>query len=439
MAANNTTLPGTGDVYAAEDRGGVKHQRVLVEMDNTGSVDAFGKLRVSSPVTIFDSKLIHLDKSPLFWDESLETGAGISTSTPTAAKPYIDFTTSLNTAGKFTRQTFRRFNYQPGKSQQILMTGVMNLSGGGTGVERRMGLFDDNNGIFFEDNAGTYGVTVRTNDSGTPVDTTVVQASWNLDVMDGTNNSTNPSGITLDWTKAQIFVMDFQWLSIGRVRFGLEIAGKIIYVHEHLVANLSIIPWTSTPNLPLRCQVITTASSPISTMRTICAAVISEGGTDSLGIIHRRSTEGAALATTTENTLYALVGMRLRSTHLSTSVEIINTELQIQSTSEYMEWVLIFNPTIAGSVTYGNHASSSVETFLGAATNTVTGGTDVAGGYIETGNNSSGGASIEGAIHNALQLGVDIAGTADVLALCVRPIGGVSAVSVEGAISWREL
>ena len=106
---------------------------------DSAAIDAFGRWRVSAPLTLFDSKLIGVDDAPLFWDEALESGADITASTPTADKPYIDLASSETTAGVFTRQTFMRFNYQPGKSQQILMTGVLDLSGGGTGVERRIG------------------------------------------------------------------------------------------------------------------------------------------------------------------------------------------------------------------------------------------------------------------------------------------------------------
>ena len=127
-------------------------QNVNITAQDTASVDAFGRWRTSCPFTLFDSKQV-FDNQPLFWDESLEAGAGI-TSSHSTDEAATTITSTLNTAGTFTRQTFMTFNYQPGKSQQILMTGVLDNSGGGTGVERRIGQFDDNNGIFFEDDAG---------------------------------------------------------------------------------------------------------------------------------------------------------------------------------------------------------------------------------------------------------------------------------------------
>ncbi len=438
MMGDNTILPGTGDVYASKDRGGVKHQNVLIEASDGPSCDAFGRWRVSNPQTLFDSKLTGLDNAPLFWDEQLQSGT-MATTTPTADKPYIDFTSTNVTAGKRTRQTFRRFNYQPGKSQLILMTGILELaSGTKTGCERRIGYFDDNNGAFFESDAGTVGVTVRTHDSGSTVDATVAQASWNLDNMDGGDDAANPSGFTLDVTKAQVFVIDFQWLSIGRVRFGFEIGGVIVYVHEVKVANAATIPWASTPNLPLRYQIITTTDSGVCSMRCICSAVVSEGGTDNLGILRYKSTAGAAVTTNAENSLFAVVGIRLKSTHVGTTIRMIRAAVQIHTASEFAEWVVLFNPTVAGTFTYSNLANSSVQTALGATANTVTNGVENAGGYVESA--QKGGGSIDEAIGNALTLGVAIDGTTlDTIVLCVRPIGGVSAMDVEGSLTWREL
>ena len=120
-------------------------------------------------------------------------------------------TSTLNTAGKFTRQTFMRFNYQPGKSQLINMTFILDKSGGGTGVQRRVGIFDDDNGIFLEDDEGTIKAVIRSNATGTPVNTKVSQTSWNIDAMDGSGRS----GITIDWTKSQILTIDYEWLEAG--------------------------------------------------------------------------------------------------------------------------------------------------------------------------------------------------------------------------------
>lgn len=432
--ANDITLPGTGQTIATLDRAGVEYQKVIVELGNNASVDAFARLRVSNPVTLFDSKSITLDKKPLFWDESLETGAGITASTPTAAKPYSDVTSTTSTAGKFTRQTFRRFNYQPGKSQLILMTGVIDLSGGGAGVERRIGYFDDDNGVFFEMDNATMGVTTRSNDTGTPIDTTVTQASWNIDTLDGSGNTGNPTSMLVDWTKAQIFVIDFQWLSVGRVRLGIEVGGSVCYIHEFLHANLQTIPWASTPNLPLREQMITTGSSPASSMRVICAAVISEGGEDLVGLTNSEATIDHVNANT-QNTVYALVGVKLKSTHLGCTFELTGVSM-LSETADNFEWQLIHNATVAGTFTYADKTDSCMQTVVGdssssPSTNTVTGGTIISRGFGA----SSSGVTLK--LETSLSLGAAIDGTRDTLVLAVRPLGANA--DIQGAVNWREI
>jgi hypothetical protein len=403
----------------------------VIDTDNAGG-DAFGRSRVSEPETLFDSKLTH-NKEPLLWDEELETGSGI-TSTHSTAKANVILASTLNTAGKFTRQTFQRFNYQPGKSQQIIMTGNLDISGGGTGVQRRIGYFDDDNGLFFEDDEGTIKVVQRSSVSGSPVDTKVAQSSWNIDTMDGTGTS----GVTIDWTKSQIFVIDFQWLGVGRVRFGLEVDGVLYIVHEFLNTNAIEGVYMSTPNLPLRYQMVTTASSPASSMSAICSTVISEGGADDKGVLFYDSNAITGIDGNTAGTIYALMGMRLKSTHLDATIKIVTVSIMATTSTDY-EWLLLFNPTVANAITFNGYTDSSVESGPGNAGNpsnsTLTGGTVFAGGYVRSSGSQGGVAS--GSLNNAILLGADISGNRDELYLAVRPLGNNG--DFYGGIEWREV
>lgn len=426
---------GAGVDFSFRDNGDQNFQRVLIGLDDSPAVDAFGRFRTSQPFTTFDSKLLHGSNQPLFWDEVL-TGT-MAIVGPTLDKPYIDWTSTDVTAGTRIRQTFRRFNYQPGKSQLILMSAVLELSSGiKTGCVRQVGLFDDDNGAFFESNAGVLNVVTRTKDSGSVIDSSVTQASWNIDTLDGGSHASNPSGINLDITKSQIFVIDFQWLSAGRVRFGFEINGFITYVHETEIANEGIIPWSSTPNLPLRYAITTTTDSGVCSMRVICSSVVAEGGTDDIGIVRYKSTAGAEVTTAVENILYAIIGVRLKADFIDTTIKMLRMAMQTQTNSEFIEWVMLFNPTVAGTFAYSNLSNSAVQTALGATENTVTSGEELAGGYLESGKD---GGSDRGVMPSALVLGSAIDGTLDTIVLCARPIGGVAAASIEGSMTWREL
>ncbi|KKK83842.1 hypothetical protein LCGC14_2789350, partial [marine sediment metagenome] len=174
--------------------------RVGISVLDSPAIDSFARWRVSTPQTLFNAKQI-FDNLPLFWGDSEESG-GSTTSDHSVNE--ASSTMGVGTvAGLRTRQTFRRFNYETGKSLLVIMTGVLDETGGGDGITRGIGYFDDDNGLFFLDDEGTISVVRRTKATGSVVDNKTAQSAWNLDVMDGTGTS----AITIDWTKSQIFLI----------------------------------------------------------------------------------------------------------------------------------------------------------------------------------------------------------------------------------------
>jgi len=142
----------------------------------------------------------------------------------------------------------------------------------------------------------------------------------------------------------------------------------------------------------------------------------------------------------TEDTLYSIVGLRLKSTHLGATVKLVKLAVQLQSSSDDVEWVLIFDPAIAGTPGWTNKANSAVQYFIGATTNTVTGGVHVDAGYVATGTGQAASGGTAEFIENALRLGAKIDGTPQSLVLCARPINASATdVLVEGGLTWREI
>jgi hypothetical protein len=78
------------------------------------NVDAFGRLRVSNPLTIFDSKNI-MSQNNLF-DPSTANGGSI---TYTANKSTVNLNVTEAAGSKTIRQSKRVMSYQPGKSLLI--------------------------------------------------------------------------------------------------------------------------------------------------------------------------------------------------------------------------------------------------------------------------------------------------------------------------------
>lgn len=398
-------------------------RKVNVSADDSPSIDAFARWRVSNPETIFDSKQLY-DNQPLFWDDQEVSGTGTST-LYTKAKASTVIAVSTNTAGKRVRQTFMRFNYQPGKSQLIFMTGTLSETGGGAGITRAMGAFDDDNGVFVKDDEGVLKFVIRSSTTGSPVDTEVAQADWNLDKLDGTGLS----GKTLVSNKSQILIIDYEWLGVGRVRVGFVIDGLPIYCHEFLHANILQNVYMSTPNVPLRYEIENDGTGLASSLEHICTSVMSEGGLEANGILRHADT--GSVGALASGTTYALLGIRLKSTHLSATILLEALSLLITSGNDNAHWELILNPTVAGTFTYTDQVNSAVQIAVGSPTNVVTGGIEIDGGYFSTNLPAT------ETTPNALRLGSTISGTPDEIILAVRPV--TNNITLQASQTWREV
>lgn len=231
--------------------------------------DAFGRFRVSEPYTLGDYKHIYgLD--PDFLD--ITANGGTISFQPNKACARLATTTAANSSA--IHQTKFYHQYMPGKSQLIYST--FNLYAAEAGITKRTGYYDASNGIIFQqDGDGTLKFIIRTSTSGSPVDAEVVtQANWNVDKCNGTG----PSGFNLDITKTQILFIEFQWLGVGRVRMGFVHSGNYVVAHEFLHDNVLDVVYMSNPNLPVRCEIVSSGSNPATYFDQICSTVLSEGG-----------------------------------------------------------------------------------------------------------------------------------------------------------------
>jgi hypothetical protein len=389
-----------------------------------GGKDAFGRLRTSNPEMIFNSKQL-FDNQPLYFDDIQESGSG-TTSTYSQNTASTTLSVSANTAGKRTRQTFMRFNYQPSKSQLIFITGVLNKTGGGSGIVSRLGLFDDDNGLFLENNQGTINLVRRTKTSGSAYDNKYSQSSWNLDKLDGTG----PSGITIDFSKAQIFCVDFEWLGVGAIRFGFNIDGVTRYVHQVNNANNLSNVYMSTPNLPIRYQIINDGTGAASSIECICGAVISEGGREEVGNNGYASTAGTSIEAT-KNYLNGILSIRLKSGSIGTTVDLLDVSLITTSNDNY-EWRLVQNPSGLNSLSYTSIPNSSIEYAIVPSETHISGGYTVAGGYAQAKTDIQ-----AESLKSLLKLGCSITGRRDELVLACYPLGASNSV-VYGALNYRE-
>jgi hypothetical protein len=231
--------------------------------------DAFGRLRTSTPISQFESKFTYGIE-----DTYTTTNVNGGSATFLSNEAAYQLATSVESGSRCVRQSNRYMQYYPGKSQLIQITGVFGAAK--ANCVKRIGYYDDNDGLFFvQDGTNGFGVARRTSTSGTHQDTIVYQSQWNLNQLS-----------ILDLSKAQIMVIDFQWLGVGAVRFGFVIDGELVYVHQMNHANLLDKVYMKSAWLPVRYEIHnTSATASTTTMKQICAAVSSEGGEEPIGVL----------------------------------------------------------------------------------------------------------------------------------------------------------
>ncbi len=419
-------------------------------------IDAFGKVRVSSPQTLLDIRFPGQSQGTTnFLDNNLQISTASSTYTGAYSNSKLKI--SATGTGYYVSQSRNYCVYQPGKSLLFLASGI--LYPGDNAYTTRIGYFDNNtpltsnltvkNGLYFEHSNGIYSVNIKNN-----LLTTIVQEDWNIDKMDGTGTS----GLNLDFSNTQLFVMDMEWLGVGRIRFGFYAYGKINYCHQVTNINLLLEPYTNSINLPI-CYSIhsTTGTNPANNFTQICSTVISEGGYNPSGRAFSVSTGANNISIAPGNTERILIAIRGDSTSssstrnyyhqtiLPTSISIISAstnDLILFKLRLYRDQANFYSGTAPtwtnvdsnSVVEYGIWANGSTGGTLDNTSNSIIVDTDY---FFGRGVNSFN--SLSNTFNTTvLQLTQNVLGTADVLVLTCEKINSGS-TSIYGVIGWQEI
>jgi hypothetical protein len=341
------------------------------------NVDAFGRMRVSNPLTLFDSSHRYADNN--LWVNSI---TGTAAATFSADEGLINMTVGSASGDQIIRETIKVFSYQPGKSLLVMNTFVFGTAK--ANLRQRAGYYGAANGIYFEREGSTNYMVERSSVTGAPINTRVAQADWNQDPLDGTG----PSGLTLDSSKAQILYLDVEWLGLGTVRTGFIINGAFVPCHNFDHANLVNTTYITTASLPLRYEMTNMAATTgASTLKQVCSTVISEGGYELRGA---QLSAGTPITTpktlTTAGTVYPIVSFRLKSTRLDgiailTAISILG----VTNNANY-QWSVVVNGTTTGGTWVSAGTNSSVEYNITGTSFSSTGGRILATGYFQGSN-----------------------------------------------------
>jgi hypothetical protein len=392
-----------------------------------GATDAFGRIRTSSPLTLFDSSHRYHDNG--LWSTSTATGG---TATFDANAGLVNLSVTTSSGSEVIRETTKCFSYQPGKSLLVMSTFTLNPAK--TNLRQRIGYYGAANGMYLELDNTTLSFVERSSSTGTLAETRVAQSNWNIDPLNGTG----PSNLTLDPTKAQILWMDIEWLGLGTVRMGFVINGKFIHCHSFHHANIITSTYITTASLPLRYEITNTAATAsTSTLKQVCSTVLSEGGYELRGLQQAIGTTiTAPYALTTAGTYYPIISLRLKSTALDAIVILTALSILGATANANYNWRVVASATTTGGTWTSAGTESSVEYNLtGTAT---TGGRILAQGYFSSTNQST--ASVDIPKEALFKFQLERNGlTATPYELSLVVTASVATSNVHASMDWEEI
>ena len=392
-----------------------------------GATDAFGRIRTSAPLTLFDSSHRYSDNG--LWATSTANG-GSSTFDANAGLVNLAVTTA--SGSEIIRETTKCFSYQPGKS--LLVMSTFTMAAAKTGLRQRVGYYGASNGMYLELTNNDLNFVERSSSTGSLVETRVPKSNWNIDPLDGTG----PSNLTLDITKSQILWMDIEWLGLGTVRLGFVINGKFIHCHSFHHANIITGTYITTASLPLRYEITNTAATASSsTLKQVCSTVLSEGGYELRGLQQSIGTTiTSPHALTTAGTYYPVISLRLKSARLDAIVILTAISIMAASANANYTWRVVASAATTGGTWTSAGTNSSVEYNLaGTATS---GGRVLAEGYFSSTNQSSTSVDILKEALFKFQLERDgLTSTPYELSLLVA--ASVATSNVHASMDWEEI
>jgi hypothetical protein len=393
------------------------------------SQDAFGRLRTSAPLTLFDSS--HRFDDNELWATETSTGG---TAVFNTNQGLVDLNVTAASGSSVLRETIKVFAYQPGKSLLVLNTFVM--SAPKAGLTQRVGYYGDENGFYLEQANSDVAFVKRSVVTGSLVETPVPQSDWNGDKLDGTG----PSGLTLDLTKAQIYWMDLEWLGVGSVRMGFVINGVFVLCHTFNHANIITSTYITTASLPLRYELFNeTGTTGASTLKQICSTVISEGGYELRG---KQQSIGTPILTpmtfAVAGTYYPILGIKLKSTRLDAIVIPTATSILGLGNGKNYQWRVVSGATISGGSWVDASVESSVQYNITGTS--ASGGKVLASGFVNSSNQASPSINIlkEALFANQLERN-GLTGTPYelVVEMAIDATGGV--LGAYASIDWEEI
>ena len=304
--------------------------------------DAFGHAQFSQTSKVDDFIFTYGDHPDRFYDETVTGGA----LTASLSDSSIVFSTTTTSGSRVTRTSHQYFPYNPGEGNEILMS-YRTGDTGKANVVRRWGLYDDEDGLFFELNGTQFAVGVRSSATGTVVDTMVSSSDFNGDPLD----QANISHYLIDYSKYNIYWIDYQWLGVGKVRFGTFAPdGTRITMHTVQHPNTLTVPYMRRGTLPLRIEQFNTGlAASTSESRLVCSSISRQSvSADFPGHYYNYVSNNTSISSSVFTPIISAKPAVLQNGEIN-RITFIPTDFEISVIGDPIQVNVVENPSLSGA------------------------------------------------------------------------------------------
>jgi len=267
------------------------------------------KVNAANPKTSYD-ELPTAEMSPiaqLTWPYLINldqvTVTEVNGGTVTQADNMAILGTSTTTASQAILASKKLLPFRAGQGVLARFAAVFTAGIADATSRQWIGVGDTDDGFFFGFDADDFAVTYRTDGAPTIVD----QTAWNVDVMDGSGSASNPSGMTLDPTKGNLYQVSYG-SGFGAVNFSIESdsTGDMVLVHVLEYGNTAIVPSTYNASHALHAEAHNGGSTTDIILKVAELAGFVEGDNAPTG--PQNAVDDSITATTTEEPILSVRG-----------------------------------------------------------------------------------------------------------------------------------
>lgn len=227
--------------------------------------------------------------------------------------------------------------------------------------------------------AGTYSFThgtatgtfARTQTGVVATEVWTYQSDFNIDKLDGTGTST----VNIDFSKLNVFQMQYRWLGAGIRRYAIEnpLNGDLIYFHQQIWSNQNTRTWVDNPGFKITYTAYNLGGTEVASLYGASMAAYIEGPIIRNNYTRSYSLQKTSLASGTVHHLFTIKNPTIYAGKINTKEIVLQDLVVSQQGNDPLQVFLFFEADLATGTQVYTRLPEAV-----AVISTVTGTVDLA-------------------------------------------------------------